>query len=179
MKLKLTCVLVLLSVTACKHATETRGESGNAAPGDDEKAAAANKKEGRGDDKPARKGKSVSADPLATSKTTRQMFKPDGLKKLQTALGKNLKDAAAKALDSPDAGMLPDGGTDQVLQAGVQGVNASGALDPKTQDALRAYQHSQGLPETGLPDYETLRRLGLKPDEVFHSQPPGERVGVE
>ena len=87
---------------------------------------------------------------LATSKTTKQMFKPEGLKKLQTALAS--KDAKE---------------------------DENGQLDSQTQEALRAYQKKQGLPATGLPDYETLRRLGLKPDEVFHREPPGERVGVQ
>lgn len=133
--------LALVSLMSCAHAKETR-ETEQA------KAEA---------DTPAQKEKAeekAKAPPrtetLATSKTTRQMFKPEGLKKLQVAL-------SAKAND----------------------VDESGQLDSATQESLRVYQKKEGLPATGLPDYETLRRLGLKPEEVFHREPPAERVGVQ
>jgi len=90
------------------------------------------------------------AETLTTSKTTKQMFKPEGLKRLQVAL-------SVKATD----------------------VEETGRLDDATQESLRKYQKDQGLPATGLPDYETLRRLGLKPEEVFHRDTPAERVGVQ
>lgn len=32
--------------------------------------------------------------------------------------------------------------------------------------ALRKFQASEGIPETGMPDDETLKRLGLDPDDV-------------
>ncbi|MDX2023706.1 MAG: peptidoglycan-binding domain-containing protein [Deltaproteobacteria bacterium] len=32
--------------------------------------------------------------------------------------------------------------------------------------ALRKFQASQGIPETGMPDDETLKRLGLDPNDV-------------
>jgi hypothetical protein len=32
--------------------------------------------------------------------------------------------------------------------------------------ALRKFQAAEGMPETGMPDDETLRRLGLDPDDV-------------
>jgi hypothetical protein len=43
----------------------------------------------------------------------------------------------------------------------------TGRLDAQTQIALRAYQEREGLAVTGLPDYQTLRRLDVPPDEVF------------
>jgi peptidoglycan hydrolase-like protein with peptidoglycan-binding domain len=78
------------------------------------------------------------------------MFKPEGLKKLQVAL-------SAKSMS----------------------VDETGNLDAKTQESLRAFQKDKGMPPTGLPDYETLRKLGLTPDEVFQKDTPGERNGVQ
>jgi len=46
-------------------------------------------------------------------------------------------------------------------------VQASGVLDDATQAALRRFQKQQGQPATGLPDYDTLRRLGLDPKRVL------------
>jgi hypothetical protein len=43
----------------------------------------------------------------------------------------------------------------------------SGTLDGATRSALKRLQHDEDLPETGLPDHETVRKLGLDPDEVF------------
>lgn len=83
---------------------------------------------------------------LDTSPSTAKLFKPDGLKKLQEAL-------AAKG----------------------QEVKTTGRLDASTQKALREYQKANELPDTGLPDFETLRRLGLKPEEVFERDLPGEK----
>jgi hypothetical protein len=43
----------------------------------------------------------------------------------------------------------------------------SGGLDETTRAALKKFQKSQDIPETGLPDQETVKRLGLDPDQVF------------
>jgi len=80
----------------------------------------------------------------ATSKTTKEMFKTEGLKQLQSKLD----------------------------------VKETGRLDSLTQHALRNYQKKEGLAQTGLPDYEVIRRLGIKPDDLYHHKPPAERVGV-
>ena len=45
----------------------------------------------------------------------------------------------------------------------------SGVFDDATSKRLAAYQKSQKLPDTGLPDRETLKKLGLNPDEVYRS----------
>ena len=47
----------------------------------------------------------------------------------------------------------------------------NGQLDGDTRQALRKFQKSEGLPATGLPSYETVERLGLKLDEIFHTTP--------
>jgi hypothetical protein len=45
----------------------------------------------------------------------------------------------------------------------------SGTIDDATRVALKRLQKDADLPETGLPDHETVRKLGLDPDDVFAS----------
>lgn len=52
--------------------------------------------------------------------------------------------------------------------------SASGELDAPTSAAIRRFQRDQQLPETGAPDRETLRRLGVDPQDVYRTAPePG------
>ena len=44
-----------------------------------------------------------------------------------------------------------------------------GELDGRTRDALAQFQRSHDLPATGVPDDATVRKLGLKPEDVFRS----------
>jgi hypothetical protein len=64
--------------------------------------------------------------------------------------------------------MLKPGATDalaeQLRARGLLAPNASTSADLAR--ALRAFQKSEGLAETGFPDRETVRRLGLDPKEV-------------
>ena len=39
--------------------------------------------------------------------------------------------------------------------------------NPSTEAALRDFQAAHDLPSTGVPDHETIRRLGLNPDDLF------------
>jgi peptidoglycan hydrolase-like protein with peptidoglycan-binding domain len=48
--------------------------------------------------------------------------------------------------------------------------DVSGKLDGKTRQALRRFQQSSDLPATGVPDQETVRKLGLDPEQTFRSQ---------
>lgn len=43
----------------------------------------------------------------------------------------------------------------------------SGQLDQETQAALRKFQAHEHMASTGLPDYDTLRRLGLDPHKIY------------
>jgi peptidoglycan hydrolase-like protein with peptidoglycan-binding domain len=43
----------------------------------------------------------------------------------------------------------------------------SGRLDAPTSAALREFQRRHDLAETGAPDRETLRRLGIDPSGVY------------
>lgn len=49
------------------------------------------------------------------------------------------------------------------------GVSApsSGQLDDETQAALRKFQRREHVAETGMPDFDTLRRLGLDPKAIY------------
>lgn len=46
---------------------------------------------------------------------------------------------------------------------------AKEALDGPTRNAIRAFQRDRSLPATGLPDDETVRKLGLEPRAIFRS----------
>ena len=106
---------------------------------------------------------------FTTSKTTKQIFKKSGLEAVQRALAKRTEKTNKKlAEDRPDAG-------NELKNEPVEELEVTGTLDEATQRALGAWQQSEGLPETGLPDYLTLDRLGIKPDEVFHHKPPAAR----
>lgn len=45
--------------------------------------------------------------------------------------------------------------------------NESGQLDEPTQAALRKFQAHEHIASTGLPDFDTLRRLGLDPHKIY------------
>ena len=45
--------------------------------------------------------------------------------------------------------------------------HASDALDGPTEKALRAFQHENNMPATGLPDDATVRKLDLDPKKIF------------
>ena len=49
-------------------------------------------------------------------------------------------------------------------QAGFYHARIDGIIGPQTQNALIAYQHQQGLPETGRLDGPTLTRMNLRAD---------------
>lgn len=102
---------------------------------------------------------------FTTSKTTRAMFKREGLAKLQ----RKLADRLPSLHRAEDAG-LPDSGIQTSIEVPEE-LEVTGTLDEPTQRVLGAWQRSEGLAETGLPDYQTLARLGLKPADVFHHRP--------
>ena len=47
----------------------------------------------------------------------------------------------------------------------------SGDLDDATAAALRRFQADEGIAATGAPDRETLRRLGVEPNQVYRTAP--------
>ncbi len=44
---------------------------------------------------------------------------------------------------------------------------ASGQLDEETQAALRKFQRREKMAATGMPDFDTLRKLGLDPKAIY------------
>lgn len=117
-------------------------------------------------------------EPLETSSTTEQMFKPEGIRKLQEQLQNKMKayadaqptDKEGKEKAAEKREKDPDAAPPEPIQ-----VDENGKLDARTQAALRAFQKEQKLPETGLPDYATLKKLGIKPDELFEKMPSAQK----
>jgi peptidoglycan hydrolase-like protein with peptidoglycan-binding domain len=74
--------------------------------------------------------------------------------------------------ESPED-LLVAGGVEQVQKAlaarGYLDLSTArpGRIDAKTTAALRKFQSDQGLARTGVPDHDTVRRLGLDPDKLF------------
>jgi hypothetical protein len=67
-------------------------------------------------------------------------------------------------------GMLDPASMKKVQEAlSSHGVKApsSGQLDEETQAALRRFQAKEKMAKTGMPDYDTLRRLGLDPKQIY------------
>src|SRR3954452_16574055 len=46
-------------------------------------------------------------------------------------------------------------------------VAESGELDESTQAAIRKFQAHEQIASTGLPDFDTVRRLGLDPKKIY------------
>lgn len=147
--MKRVMVMSLACLVGCAHATKTEAVAKKAP---EAKSAEPKKVEAKKvEAKEAEPKKPAAArDEMTTSATTRAMFKPDGLKAMQKAL------------------------QDKKVEA----IEVTGLLDTQTQEALRVFQKAQTLPDTGLPDFETLRRLGLKPDDVYQPSTPAERIGM-
>jgi hypothetical protein len=55
----------------------------------------------------------------------------------------------------------------RALSAKGERVGETGKLDRPTQAALRRFQRSQDQPATGMPDYDTVRRLGLDVKDIY------------
>ena len=80
-------------------------------------------------------------------------------------------EAATKPGDVPvstsPAGLLAPGADDKIRDK----LAAAGfAADGKsTKEALRRFQKANDLPATGIPDHETVKKLGLDPNETFRA----------
>lgn len=78
--------------------------------------------------------------------------------------------SSARPVRTTPGGML-DASSIKQLQSKLssRGFHApeSGTLDEATEAALRKFQHHEAIAETGLPDFDTLRRLGMDPKKVY------------
>jgi hypothetical protein len=54
-----------------------------------------------------------------------------------------------------------------------------GALDPPTAAAIRRVQREEGLAETGFPDRETLKALGIDPEHAYVREEDRRRTAGE
>lgn len=138
--MKRAALALALLLAACSHATKVAKPDS----GDEEEqkgAAQPTEKEGGAAERPgvARRPRRPGQPPLAASPSG--LFVPGGVAKLQKALA--------------DRGYLDLSAADE------------GEIDAATSAAIRKFQSEQGIARTGNPDHETVRRLGLDPDQLF------------
>src|SRR5438270_4911683 len=78
--------------------------------------------------------------------------------------------SSARPVRTTPGGMLDPKSVRQV-QSKLSGkgfkVAENGQLDEATEAALRKFQAREQIAATGLPDFDTLRRLGLDPKEIY------------
>jgi peptidoglycan hydrolase-like protein with peptidoglycan-binding domain len=82
-----------------------------------------------------------------------------------------LEQDPAMAGDTQTGGAIFRDGAIEFIQSALQKkgytVHITGKLDDATTTALLAFQKEENLARTGLPDHETLRRLGLEPEALY------------
>jgi hypothetical protein len=90
--------------------------------------------------------------------------------------------AGRPAVSASPEGLMNPGSARRIQEAlkarGLLAGEPSGELDEPTSAALRRFQQTQDLAQTGAPDRETLRRLGVDPQEVYRTVPHGQEAGV-
>jgi hypothetical protein len=79
--------------------------------------------------------------------------------------------AASKPGDVPvatsPAGLLAPGADDKIRdRLAERGFASEGK---STKEAMRRFQQANDLPATGVPDHETVKKLGLDPDVIFRA----------
>ena len=91
---------------------------------------------------------------------------PDRTQAVSTGRGRNKTPVAAR----------PEGLLKPCAEQKIRDKLSEGGLFKEertsTEAALRRFQSSHDLPTTGIPDHETIRKLGLNPDDVFHKATP-------
>jgi peptidoglycan hydrolase-like protein with peptidoglycan-binding domain len=76
---------------------------------------------------------------------------------------------AVPVASAPEA-LLAPGADHEIRQRLVAGgflAGDAGPSDAATREGIRRFQRAQDLPATGVPDAETVKRLGLDPDKTF------------
>lgn len=69
-------------------------------------------------------------------------------------------------------GLLTPGAEQKINDKLSAGGFMKGDANASTEAALRRFQAAHDLPSTGVPDHETVRRLGLNPDDLFRKAAP-------
>jgi hypothetical protein len=109
---------------------------------------------------PEEKQVSESATPVHHKTVTSDLKGPDGERQnisISTSPGALLKPGAAKIIQ------------EKLSQDGDFDGDVSSDLDGRTRGALAKFQRRHDLPATGIPDDATVRKLGLRPDDVFRN----------
>jgi hypothetical protein len=115
-------------------------------------------------------GAVAPADGVTMGKNAVKMVTPDELTKPAPSEPEASPPAAAQPpAVQPPAAQVPPLTPDVIRsaqrilqQAGFYHARIDGIIGPQTQNALIAYQHRQGLPETGRLDGPTLTRMNLR-----------------
>jgi hypothetical protein len=63
--------------------------------------------------------------------------------------------------------LLKPGAEEKIRRKLAAGGYLSGGADAPLADGVRKFQAAHDMPATGVPDHETVRRLGLDPAEIF------------
>jgi hypothetical protein len=78
-------------------------------------------------------------------------------------------------LSPTPAGLMMDGAPERIQQAlirrGYLKGKATGQLDQDTTAALRKFQADEKIARTGVPDTETLNKLGISPRDIYKGAP--------
>ena len=144
MKPWLLCLLAAFAGSACAHVTSAKDEAPARGPARTPAAPHVNRAPVTGTSA-APKDERPAAEPgrPQLSSSPEGLMRPEGPAIIQRALGK--------------AGYL-------------QG-RETGRFDRETETALRKFQEDRQLARTGAPDRDTLRKLGLVPEDVFLPPP--------
>jgi hypothetical protein len=68
--------------------------------------------------------------------------------------------------------LLAPGAEDEIRTKLVDGGYLDDAHAKSLEGGLRKFQKAKDLPVTGVPDHETVRRLGLDPNKIFRRAEP-------
>jgi hypothetical protein len=79
-------------------------------------------------------------------------------------------DRAATPVATAPAGLLVPGADEKIRERLVAGgflPRDAKSSDAAMREGLKRFQRAKDLPATGVPDHETVKRLGLDPDQTF------------
>lgn len=161
-------------VGACGHtksATDPAAAEGEGPKGENERE---NKGEGRKEGAAAPSGRSQAtsaerSDETGASGTSSQRSESsDRSASRRDSRGEDIPVAASAA------GLLKPGAAEKIEERLIargllEPAKRSGQLGGAASTALRRFQRDAKIAETGVPDHETVRRLGLSPDDVFRA----------
>ena len=102
------------------------------------------------------------------AKETKPRAAPGGHTKQSTELHPGKRDAVPVA--TTPGGLLVPGAEDKIRERLVVGGfldRDARSSDAAMREGLKQFQRAKDLPATGVPDHETVKRLGLDPDQTF------------